>query len=155
VPDEQAIDVRGRPDRLLGTWEFARFIAVGTSGYALNLITFSLLLHFAGVHYRVAATGAFLVALANNFFWHRHWTFQAKTGRPGGQAARFVVVCVAAFGFDLLALSLLVDVAGLPKVASQAIAIAVAAPLSFLGNKYWTFAVSDRDGGPAATTPAP
>jgi putative flippase GtrA len=121
--------------------QVARFVAVGASGYVLNLITFTLLLTVAGVHYRVAATGAFLVALANNFFWHRHWTFQAKAGRPGGQAARFVAICVTAFALDLLALSLLVDVAGAPTVASQALTIALVAPLTFLANKHWTFAV--------------
>ena len=39
-------------------------------------------------------------------------------------------------------LSVLVDVAGAPKIPSQALAIALAAPLSFLGNKLWAFRVA-------------
>jgi putative flippase GtrA len=38
-------------------------------------------------------------------------------------------------------LELLVSVAGLPEVAAQAIAIVVATPLNFIGNKMWSFAL--------------
>jgi putative flippase GtrA len=40
---------------------------------------------------------------------------------------------------NLALLALLVDSAGLPKIDAQAVAIAAATPLSFLGNKLWTF----------------
>ena len=33
--------------------------------------------------YRVAATLAFLVAVTNNFLWHRHWTFARATAGAG------------------------------------------------------------------------
>jgi putative flippase GtrA len=45
-----------------------------------------------------------------------------------------------AFVFNLAALELLVAVAGLPEVPAQAIAIVVATPVSFAGNKLWSFA---------------
>ena len=33
-----------------------------------------------GAHHLVAATAAFVVAVVNNFWWNRHWTFDARGG---------------------------------------------------------------------------
>jgi putative flippase GtrA len=38
-------------------------------------------------------------------------------------------------------LELLVSVVGVPKLAAQAISIATATPLNFIGNKMWSFAL--------------
>lgn len=127
--------------RTPGNWlELVRFGVVGASGYVVNLLVFSLTLHGAGAHYRVAATAAFVVAVANNFFWNRHWTFRARHGHAGFQAARFLAVSLAAFAFNLLVLELLVGSLGSPEVPAQALAIIAATPVSFLGNKLWSFA---------------
>jgi dolichol-phosphate mannosyltransferase len=119
--------------------QLARFATVGASGYVVNLTTFALLVTAAGVHYRAAAVGAFLVAVTNNFFWNRRWTFRIGHGRRSRQAMRFGVVSVAAFLFNLAVLSALVEGLGVPELPAQAIAIVVATPLSFVGNKLWTF----------------
>ena len=123
-----------------GNWlELLRFGLVGASGYVVNLVVFTLLVHAADVDYRLAATGAFLVAVANNFLWNRRWTFRGHTGRAHRQAVRFLVVSVAAFVLNLAVLELFVAVLDVAEVPSQAVAIACAMPVSFLGNKLWTF----------------
>jgi dolichol-phosphate mannosyltransferase len=122
-------------------WQLARFTAVGASGYVVNLVTFALLVHGAGIDYRLGAVCAFLVAVTNNFFWNRHWTFAARSGHAGHQAARFLIVSVGAFLVNLALLELLVDTTSLPEVGAQAIAVAAAMPCNFLGNKLWTFDV--------------
>lgn len=120
--------------------QLVRFATVGASGYAVNLVVFTLLVHPAGVDYKLAAVAAFVVALANNFVWNRAWTFaDAGGGHAGFQAARFCVVSLVAFGFNLLVLFALVEWLGMGKVSAQAIAIAAATPLNFLGNKLWSF----------------
>lgn len=120
--------------------QLVRFAAVGASGYVVNLVTFAVLVHAADLDYRIAATGAFLVAVTNNFLWNRRWTFRARDGHRGGQAARFLTVSVIAFGFNLVILWLLVERIGMPEVPAQAVAIVAATPLSFVGNKLWSFA---------------
>ena len=120
--------------------ELVRFGVVGASGYVVNLLVFSLAIHGAGAHYRLAATAAFVVAVANNFFWNRRWTFRARHGHAGFQAARFLTVSLAAFAFNLLILELLIGALEAPEVPAQAVAIIAATPLSFLGNKLWSFA---------------
>jgi putative flippase GtrA len=116
-----------------------KFLCVGGTGYALNLLVFSLLAVALDVHHLVAATVAFLVAVTNNFWLNRHWTFAAGDGHAGFQAARFFAVSVLAFLFSLAVLELLVSGFGLPKVAAQALSLAAATPLNFLGNKMWSF----------------
>jgi putative flippase GtrA len=116
-----------------------KFGVVGASGYVVNLAIFALLTQALDVHHIPAAVGAFCVAVANNFFWNRHWTFQATEGHAGFQAARFFTVSIVALGVNLLALELLVSVVELAEVPSQALAVAIAMPFNFLGNKLWTF----------------
>jgi putative flippase GtrA len=121
-------------------WQLARFTAVGASGYVVNLITFAICVHALDLDFRIAAVIAFLVAVSNNFWWNRHWTFAAsRAAHPGEQAVRFLVVSVASFGVNFAVLELLVTVAGLREVVGQAIAVAAATPVNFIGNKLWTF----------------
>ena len=121
--------------------QLLKFCAVGASGYAVNLAVFSVCVELVGLHYLLAATFAFVVAVTNNFWWNRHWTFKARNGAARFQAPRFFAVSIIAFLVAAAVLELLVSVAGLPEVAAQAIAIVVATPLNFIGNKMWSFAL--------------
>src|SRR3954453_7996211 len=95
--------------------QLAKFLAVGGTGYAINLLVFSVLAVGLDVHHLAAATIAFLVAVTNNFWLNRHWTFGAGDGHAGFQAARFFAVSVLAFFFSLAVLELLVSGFGMPK----------------------------------------
>jgi len=117
-----------------------KFGLVGASGYLINIAVFALLVKGAGVHHIVAAVLSFCVAVTNNFLLNRGWTFRdARGGHAGFQAARFFAVSVGALGVNVLVLYGLADVVNAPVVASQAIAVAVAMPFNFIGNKLWTF----------------
>jgi len=119
--------------------QLVKFSAVGASGYVINLAVYTALLTGGNLHYRTAAVLAFCVAVTNNFLLNRHWTFRARGGHAGFQAARFLLVSLLALGFNLLALELLVSVAGVSKIPAQALAILAATPLNFVGNKLWSF----------------
>jgi putative flippase GtrA len=121
--------------------QLVKFCAVGASGYAVNLSVFAVCVEVFELHHLVAATAAFVVALTNNFWWNRHWTFRARGGHAGFQAARFFTVSVVAFLFAALVLELLVSVAGVPELPAQAISIVLATPLNFIGNKMWSFRI--------------
>ncbi|HKG35305.1 MAG TPA: GtrA family protein [Solirubrobacterales bacterium] len=118
--------------------QLVKFGLVGGSGYVVNLAVFALLVEAASVHHLVAAVAAFCVAVTNNFLWNRRWTFAGAEGHAGFQAARFFAVSLGGLGVNLAVLQLLVE-AGLGEVAAQAIAVAVAMPVNFVGNKLWTF----------------
>ncbi len=119
--------------------QLVKFCAVGGSGYVVNLAVFTVAVELLGFHHLVAATAAFVVAVTNNFWWNRHWTFGARDGHAGFQAARFFTVSVAAFLFAAVVLELLVTQAGMQEIPAQAISIVAATPLNFVGNKMWSF----------------
>src|SRR3954469_17429823 len=77
--------------------QLGKFLLVGLSGYVVNLAVFTFSLKVLSVHHVTAATIAFAVAVMNNFWWNRHWTFAAGEGHAGFQAARFFAVSVTAF----------------------------------------------------------
>lgn len=135
---ELAIRIRAASRRPASWWQLAKFGIVGGSGYLINLVVFALLAGVLDVHHLAAAVGAFLVAVSNNFFWNRHWTFGPGENPAHFQAVRFFVVSVASLGVNLVALELLLA-GGMGELPAQAIAVAVAMPFNFLGNKLWAF----------------
>ena len=125
--------------RRTANWlQLFKFCAVGSSGYAVNLAVYATMLKLAGVHFIFAAVCSFLVAVVNNYTWNRLWTFRDTRGRLGSQGLRFLTVSLVALGANLVCLIILVA-AGLGDIPAQATAIVVVTPVSFLGNKLWSF----------------
>lgn len=119
-------------------WEqLAKFCVVGAIGYAINLAVYAGLLHL-GLHYLIAATFSFLVAVTNNYFWNRMWTFSDRRAGVAAQGARFLAVSLGSLAANLLVLNVLIMLGG-DKLVAQAIAIVVVTPLNFIGNKLWSF----------------
>jgi putative flippase GtrA len=126
--------------------QLAKFCVVGAIGYVVNLAVFTAVLH-SGVHYLIAATCSFVVAATGNYVLNRNWTFRDRRRNLGVQGLQFLVVSAAALGANLLVLHLLIRTGAVDheKVA-QAIAILVATPLNFLGNRLWSFKTLHRHG---------
>lgn len=119
-------------------WEqLAQFCVVGAVGYLINLGVYALLLH-EGLHYLLAATLSFFVAVANNYWLNRHWTFRDRKAGVAAQGMRFLLISLASLGANLLMLHVLIRL-GLGKLVGQAIAIVLVTPLNFVGNKLWSF----------------
>jgi putative flippase GtrA len=130
--------------RSVRNWQqLGKFCVVGAIGYLINLAVYDALLH-AGLHYLVAATCSFLVAVTSNYTWNRLWTFRAQRGHVGIQGLRFFLVSLAALGANLAVLHLLVVYGGLGKLSGQAVAIVLVTPLNFVGNKLWSFRRATR-----------
>jgi putative flippase GtrA len=119
--------------------QLIRFAAVGASGYVINLAVFAACVHVLAIDYRLAFVVAFVISVVNNFWWNRHWTFDAKHEHPIFQGTRFFAVSLLAQAFAYAVLVALVDGAGLAKVVAEAVAVATATPLSFVGQKLWSF----------------
>jgi len=117
--------------------QLAKFCVVGAVGYAINLAVYTAVLH-AGLHYLVAATLSFLVAVTSNYTWNRLWTFRDRRRGVAAQGMRFFIVSLASLGANLLVLDVLISL-GAGKLVGQAIAIVLVTPLNFIGNKLWSF----------------
>src|SRR2546423_2642177 len=104
-----AVLSRSRAGRALSrphNWvQLAKFAGVGATGYAINLVVYTILLKEAGLHYAVAATCSFVVAVTNNYIWNRLWTFHDQRGHVGWQGLRFLIVALVAYAANLALLA--------------------------------------------------
>jgi dolichol-phosphate mannosyltransferase len=116
-----------------------KFICVGLAGTAFALALFALFNDVFGIDYRVSAALSISLSYAVNFFVNRRWTFRAHTGSMAPQAIRFALVSALATGVNVVAVHLLHESAGIAEFPSEALAIIVATPFSYLGNRWWTF----------------
>jgi len=116
--------------------QLAKFSAVGATGYVVNLVVYTALL---GIGAHKAAVVSFVVSAANNYVWNRVWTFAHQRGHFAYQGMRFFVVAFVGLLVNQFWLVIFLDVLGLGKIVSQAIAIVLVLPLNFLGNKLWSF----------------
>ncbi|MDQ3103302.1 MAG: GtrA family protein [Actinomycetota bacterium] len=129
----------GRRDNWL---QLVKFCTVGGSGYVVNLAVFAVLVEVVGLHYLLAATGSFFVAVSNNYLWNRLWTFRRQRGHVAYQGLRFLVVSGLSLAANLVLLHFLVQLwegEGQREILPQAIAIVLVTPLNFVGNKVWSF----------------
>lgn len=140
-----AVPAPGR--RLLAPhWAMAaRFVTVGASGYAVNVATFTLIVHATAAGYRTAGAIAFLTAVVNNFAWNRRWTFRARGGRAVSQAARFLAVSLCVLVLTLALLSVLAGPAGIATIPAEALATMAMTPLGFTATRLWAFVPEPRN----------
>jgi putative flippase GtrA len=118
--------------------QLVKFLCVGGGSYVLNLVLFTIAIAI-GMSDAAAFITAWLLSCINNFWWSRHWTFDAREDHPAGQAVRFfavsVVVALVAAGLY----ALIQSVQPMDKTLADGIAWAFAMPLSFLAQKFWSF----------------
>jgi putative flippase GtrA len=120
--------------------QLVKFGLVGATGFVINVSVFAFCLRVLDVHYRIAYVIAFCVAVTNNFVWNRVWTFRhQKDDSPVAmQGARFFAVSLVAAAGGFVLLEAFVR-SGLPKIPAEMLAVALVVPISFLGNKHWSF----------------
>jgi putative flippase GtrA len=119
--------------------QLIRFLCVGASGYAVNLICFFVLVHPFSAADTLAFVIAAVIASTNNFFWNRHWTFRATEDHPVRQAVRFFLVSAVVLLMSLGIYRLLVTAGISQHTLADGIAWIIATPISFVVQKLWSF----------------
>jgi putative flippase GtrA len=122
-----------------GWWELVKFSVVGGSGFVVNLAVYALAYGVLALHYLVAGVLAFFVATVNNYLINRYWTFPRGGGPTLGEYGRFLLIGIAALAGNLVLLAFFVERLRVAELPSQAAAIVLVTPVSFVGNKVWTF----------------
>ena len=101
----------------------------------VQLVTLWLLTARCGVPYQAATLLAVSAAVVHNFVWHWRWTWADRALPPRAAARAFLRFAMTngalSLLVNLLAMPLLVSVAGLPPVPANVIAIATASLLNF------------------------
>lgn len=128
------------PDAPVLRKTFAKFALVGASGVIVNLIALYALTEYAGLHYLLSATLAFLTAATTNYFLNKTWTFRERLGQtPLLKYLKFLTVSLVALLVNLAVLYALVEYLGIWYMTAAAVGIAVTLVVNFVGNKTWTF----------------
>jgi putative flippase GtrA len=125
-----------------GVRQFVKFGLVGTSGFLVNFIVFTLLQrvdpnHAEAMHYYVLYSAAFLSGGVSNYWLNRVWTFRS-TGHAVHEGAKFLTVSVIALVVGLLVSALIAPWLGHGH-KTWFIATVAGIFVNFFANKYWTF----------------
>ena len=114
-----------------------RYLVVAGCTQVVYLGTFSLGL-LAGWHYMIAFAVAQVVTIAAAFPAYRTIVFESS-GRVWSDFVRFLGVWASGAFAGILLTPALVEIAGMPPLPAQIIAIAIVAVGSFLGHHFFSF----------------
>lgn len=127
------------PNRVVRAAEFGLVGAIGT---LVNTLVFGGLHLVGGLHYLLAGTVAFVVALNWNFLGNWALTFDQPTSRIGHQYVKFTAVSLGGFFLYSGLLAVTVDILSMPALFGNVLAIGGASVFNFLGSELFAFAVS-------------
>jgi len=113
---------------------FVRFLAVGALNTAWGYMIFAGAI-WLGLSAELALLVATIVGVAFNFLTTGRIVFASRDGR---RLPRFLLVYVAGFGLNAIALRALID-SGVPSLFAQPIVLPVVIVLTFLGMRGFVF----------------
>ena len=120
---------------------FIKFCLVGTSGVAVNLVCFTLLLA-QGINPYISSPIAIEVAILWNFLLNNFWTFRLRDTQEQVQikAVKFNVISFLSLGISYSTFVLLMlAFPHLPTQVPQLVGIIPATLVNYFMNSYWTF----------------
>jgi dolichol-phosphate mannosyltransferase len=127
-----------QPERAIRATEFA---LVGGVGTVVNTLVFAISYLGIGVHYLLAGTVAFVVALNCNFVGHWVLTFNHSQEQLWDKYWKFTAVSIIGFVVYSVLLAITIDYSQLPALVSNVIAIVGTAVFNFLGTERFAFGI--------------
>lgn len=118
--------------------QVARYLLVGASGYGVAMALYALELAI-GISPFAAVPPIFVVNGAWNFVLNRRWSFLPSGRHVTGELWRFCAVAAGSLLVNYAAFYVLHESLDIAAFPAQAVAILVATPVGFLGNKRWSF----------------
>ena len=119
-----------------------RFLAVGGFNMVLGYLTFSALtlwvFHEVRFGYLLSLVGSYAIGISVAFVLYRRLVFKVQ-GRVVRDFVRFVTVYAVSIGINAVVLPVLVEVAGVPPLAAQAVVVLITTLLSFVGHRSFSF----------------
>jgi putative flippase GtrA len=125
-----------------GVRQFIKFGIVGTSGFIVNLVVFTVLQRFdphhsEALHYDVLYSISFLAGGVSNYWLNRVWTFRS-TGNPVREGAQFLTVSAIALVVGLVISAIVAPWLGHGH-RTWFVGTVAGIFVNFFVNKYWTF----------------
>lgn len=125
--------------------QFTKFGAVGFSGAIVDLAVYNLLAVLFGFNIYFARTISFILAVSNNYYLNRRWTFKSHEQNISIQFSKYLVVSVIGWGLNLIIMRIFEPFALrfnsmiLQKNIPVIIAIIFVLFWNYFANKKWTF----------------
>jgi putative flippase GtrA len=121
--------------------QIVRYGVVAGSGYLLAVVSYAIELD-VGVSPYVALGGAFSLNGLFNFALLRALVFPPSGRSLSSDLRRFCIVAGVSFGVNYASFAILYSAVELPAASAQRLAILIAAPVTFLANRLWSFGSS-------------
>ena len=102
--------------------QLARYLAVGTVGFFINLGVFTLSFHVLHMVSTLSACIAFVAGFANGYTMNRFWTFKHCGKKASATVHRYASISIFCLGLNLLFLALIAQ-ALQPEVMAQALSL--------------------------------
>ncbi len=122
---------------------FFKFAIVGFLGTLTNLTIFYIFVDVFSLWANVFAVVSFLVAGAQNYFFHHKWTFR-KTMEGESLSffgyIKFIVTTLFGLAINLVVLNLILHFFNVPyKVIAQGCGVAFGTVFNYLGSRHFVF----------------
>jgi putative flippase GtrA len=118
--------------------QLVRYGVVAASGYVLAIAFYSVEVD-AGIAPYLALGIAFVLNGIYNFALIRLWAFPPSGRSVRSDFGRFCIAAGVSFLVNYASFAILYSSIGLSAKTSQRLAVLIAAPVTFLINKYWSF----------------
>lgn len=118
-----------------------RFAVVGVINTGVDVLLFTVLREFFGLHRSICQVVGYTAGTLNSFAMNKLWTFENKeAGRKTvGQAIRFITVNAVSLGASLLVLELLNKELAINIYGAKGAATAVSWAINYAGYRLWVF----------------
>ncbi len=116
----------------------ARFVVVGSGGFALNVLAFTALFGL-GTWYLAASVLAYVVSNTAMYLGNRYFTFGLSRDGFVGAYVRYVAVGAVVACLTVVLLAGLVEALEIDPRPAQALALTLLVPLSFVLSKRFAF----------------
>lgn len=118
--------------------QLVRYGVVAASGYVLAIIFYSVEIDISIAPY-LALGIAFVLNGIYNFTLVRLWAFPPSGRGLRSDFGRFCIAAGVSFAVNYASFAILYSSIGIGAKDSQRLAVLIAAPVTFLINKYWSF----------------
>ncbi len=123
--------------------QFIRYVFVGGAAFGVDYLALYLLAHFAGLHYLLAASLSYLLGMVANYLVSVRWVFDFRRIRQWEREfAIFFMIGIAGLILNGLAITLLVELAGVPYMAAKLVAAAAILFFNFGARKALLFSAA-------------
>lgn len=121
--------------------QFLRFGIIGAFNTLLALGIYELFVYL-GLAPQLSNFIAFIISVANAYFWNRKWVFQTKNV-DNKAILRFFVLYGATYLISAGLLLLWLDVLHINKYIAPVLSLFITIPTNFLFSKLWVFKSND------------